>query len=68
MSQSEYAGFEPAAPYFDLVLRALGDLVDGQHFFDAVADGIVYEVRYDIPGWPRTGDLSRTSLFVPPTS
>jgi ketosteroid isomerase-like protein len=45
--------FKPSKPYFDLVRDALGDLVDGDHFFDCVADEIVYEVLYDFPGWPR---------------
>jgi ketosteroid isomerase-like protein len=49
----KYAAFEPAAAYFDLVRGALGALVDGDHFFDVVADNIVYEVVYDFPGWPR---------------
>jgi ketosteroid isomerase-like protein len=49
----KYAAFEPAAAYFDLVRGALGALVDGDHFFDVVADNIVYEVLYDFPGWPR---------------
>lgn len=53
MSDSIYAVYKPAAPYFDLVRGALGDFVDGNHFFDAVADEVVYEVRYDVPGWPR---------------
>ena len=53
MSDSKYAAYRPAAPYFDLVRGALGDLVDGEHFFDAVADEVVYEVLYDVPGWPR---------------
>lgn len=44
-----YAAYQPAAPYFDLVRGALGDLVDGEHFFDVVNDDVVYEV----PGWPR---------------
>jgi hypothetical protein len=35
------------------VRGALGDLVDGEHFFDCVSEEIVYEVRYDFPGWPR---------------
>ena len=33
-----YAAYEPASPYFDLVRGALGDLVDGEHFFDIVTD------------------------------
>jgi ketosteroid isomerase-like protein len=34
------------------VRGALGDLVDGDHFFDVVDDDTVYEVLYDL-GWPR---------------
>ena len=53
MPNSQYAAYKPAAPYFDLVRGALGDLVDGQHFFDLLSDETIYEVLYDIPGWPR---------------
>jgi ketosteroid isomerase-like protein len=53
MSNPKYAAYEAAGPYFDLVRGALGNLVDGEHFFDIVADGVVYEVLYDFPGWPR---------------
>ena len=59
----EYAAYEPAAPYFDLVRRALGDLVDGKHFFDIVTDDVVYEVRYELPGWPRV-IKGRTDLMA----
>ena len=52
MSIRAYAAYKRAAPYFDLVRGALGDLVDGAHFFDVAAEEIVYEVRYDL-GWPR---------------
>ena len=50
---SKYAVYQNAAPYFDLVRGALGDLVDGKHFFDIITDDIIYEVLYDVPGWPR---------------
>ena len=53
MPNPKYAAYEPAAPYFNLVRRALGALVDGEHFFDILADDVVYEVCYDVPGWPR---------------
>ena len=53
MGNQKYAAFEGARPYFQLVRRALGDLVDGDHFFDIVANNIVYEVLYEIAGWPR---------------
>jgi uncharacterized protein len=53
MSSPKYAAYKAAAPYFDLVRGALGDLVDGEHFFDIITDDVVYEVLYDVPGWPR---------------
>ena len=53
MPNPKYAGYAGADPYFNLVRGALGDLVDGEHFFDVVSGDVVYEVRYDFPGWPR---------------
>jgi ketosteroid isomerase-like protein len=52
MPKAKYAAYEAADPYFNLVRRALGDLVDGEHFFDIVADDVIYEVLYEL-GWPR---------------
>jgi ketosteroid isomerase-like protein len=53
MPNAKYASYEGAAAYFNLVRGALGDLVDGEHFFDVVTDDVAYEVLYDLPGWPR---------------
>ena len=44
MPNPKYAAYEAAYPYFELVRGALGDLVDGEHFFDIVAEDVVYEV------------------------
>lgn len=52
MTNEKYAAYEGAKPYFDMVRRALGDLVDGGHFFDIMAEDVAYAVRYDL-GWPR---------------
>ena len=52
MPDNKYSAYAGAEPYFALVREALGDLVDGEHFFDIVADDVAYEVRYDL-GWPR---------------
>jgi uncharacterized protein len=59
----KYAVYQNAAPYFDLVRGALGDLVDGKHFFDIITDDIIYEVLYDVPGWPRV-IRGRTDLMA----
>jgi ketosteroid isomerase-like protein len=63
MPTSKYAAYEAARPYFELVRGALGDLVDGEHFFDIATDDIVYEVLYDFPDWPRTIQ-GRTDLMA----
>jgi uncharacterized protein len=65
MPNPEYAAYEGADPYFNLVRGALGDLVDGEHFFDILTDDVVYEVRYDFPGWPRViqGRADLMTLF-----
>jgi ketosteroid isomerase-like protein len=60
---SKYAVYQNAAPYFSLVRDALGALVDGKHFFDIVADDIIYEVLYNVPGWPRV-IKGRTDLMA----
>jgi len=52
MKKKKYAEYEASKPYFELVRGSVGDLVDGEHFFDIVADDVVYEVLYDL-GWPR---------------
>lgn len=61
MPDKKYSAYAGAEPYFALVRNALGHLVDGEHFFDIVADDIVYEVRYDL-GWPRVVQ-GRTNLM-----
>ncbi len=58
MPNEKYALYRAADPYFNLVRGALGDRVDGEHFFD-----VVYEVLYDFPGWPRTIE-GRTDLMA----
>jgi uncharacterized protein len=63
MPNKKYAAYEPARPYFDLVRRALGNLVDGEHFFDVATDDVVYEVLYDVSGWPRI-IKGRTNLMA----
>jgi uncharacterized protein len=59
----EYAVYQNAAPYFDLIRGALDALVDGKHFFDIVTHDIVYEVLYNVPGWPRE-IRGRTNLMA----
>ena len=39
-------------PFFEVVMKGLGGLVDGEHYFDTFADDAIFESRYHFPGWP----------------
>jgi uncharacterized protein len=54
MPKAEYAVFEAMDPFFDVVLKGLNGLVDGEHYFDTFADDAIFESRYHFPGWPVT--------------
>lgn len=54
MTKSKYAIFAALNPFLDIVLEGLTGIVDGKHFFDAIADDAFFDFRYDFPGWPRT--------------
>jgi ketosteroid isomerase-like protein len=52
MPKAEYAVFEALNPFFAIVQRGLSGLVDGEHYFDTIADDAIFESRYHFPGWP----------------
>src|SRR3984957_19945425 len=54
MPKDEYAGFEALNPFFEIVQEGLHGLVDGEHYFDTIADDAFFEFRYHFPGWPQT--------------
>jgi uncharacterized protein len=57
----KYAAFSALDPFFEVVQRGLSGLVDGEHYFDTIAENAIFEFRYDIDGWPKRiesrGDL-----------
>jgi uncharacterized protein len=53
MTRPDYAAFHALDPFFDVVMQGLRPFVDGEHYFDTLADDVVFEFRYDFPGWPR---------------
>ena len=54
MTDPKYAAFTALDPFFKIAQLGLAGLVDGDHYFDTIADDAVFEFRYDFPGWPRT--------------
>ena len=53
MPNAEYAVFEALNPFFAIIQRGLSGLVDGEHYFDTIADDAIFESRYNFPGWPQ---------------
>jgi uncharacterized protein len=53
MTQAQYEVFEALNPFFDVVMKGLRGLVDGDHYFDTIAEDAVFEFRYRFPGWPQ---------------
>ena len=54
MPKAEYGAHEALDPFFEVVMKGLSGLVDGEHYFDAFADNAIFESRYHFPGWPLT--------------
>jgi ketosteroid isomerase-like protein len=65
MPNAKYAGFEALDPFFEVVQNGLREFVDGDHYFDMIADDAVFEFRYHFPGWPLkvTGRENLISLY-----
>ena len=54
MPKSQYKAFEALNPFFEVVIKGLSGLVDGDHYFDTFAEDAIFESRYRFPGWPVT--------------
>ena len=54
MTKTRYDLFEALDPFFEVVMEGLRGLVDGDHYFDAIAEDAYFEFRYHFPGWPLT--------------
>src|SRR5271163_5280634 len=54
VTDPKYAAFTALDPFFAITQQGLAGLVDGDHYFDTIADDAVFEFRYIFPGWPQT--------------
>ena len=53
MPKGDYAAFRALDPFFAVVMEGLSAFVDGEHYFDALDDDVLFEFCYDFPGWPK---------------
>jgi ketosteroid isomerase-like protein len=63
MTSSKYKAFTALDPFFDIVQQGLAGQVDGDHYFDTIAENAVFEFRYIFPGWPQAVN-SREALMA----
>jgi uncharacterized protein len=63
MTDPKYKVFAALDPFFDVVQQGLAGHVDGDHYFDTIAENAVFEFRYIFPGWPQKLG-SRASLMA----
>ena len=66
MIDQKYPAFAALDPLFDLVQQGLAGVVDGDHYFDTIADHAIFEFRYHFPGWPQalTGRDALMALYA----
>lgn len=53
MTGPQYKAFTALDPFFNIVKKGLAGQVDGDHYFDSIADHAVFEFRYVFPGYPQ---------------
>jgi ketosteroid isomerase-like protein len=57
--------FAALDPFFRIIEEGLDGLADGDHFFDLLADDVVFEYVITVPGYPRhvVGRFSVAELY-----
>ena len=65
MSKDDYSAFSALDPFFSVVMEGLAKYTDGVHYFDTLADDVLFEFRYRMAGWPQEtrGRANLMSLY-----
>ena len=51
MPTDRYPEHKALNPFFDVVMKGLKGLVDGEHYYDTIAEDAQFEFLYRFPGW-----------------
>ena len=59
--------FKALDPFFRIIEEGVAGLADGEHFFDLLAEDVVFEFIITVPGYPRrvTGREAIAELYRP---
>src|ERR1700739_2356069 len=65
MPNDDYSAFHALDPFFSVVMEGLWKFTDGVHYFDTLADDVLFEFRYHMAGWPEVmrGRANLMSLY-----
>jgi ketosteroid isomerase-like protein len=65
MSKDAYRAFRALDPFFSVVMEGLSRYTHGEHYFDTLADDVLFEFRYQIASWPQAvrGRAELMSLY-----
>jgi hypothetical protein len=65
MPNDDYSAFHALDPFFSVVMEGLSKFTDGVHYFDTLADDVLFEFRYHMAGWPEAirGRANLMSLY-----
>jgi hypothetical protein len=61
MSKDNYSAFHALDPFFSIVMEGLSKYTDGEHYFDTLANDVLFEFRYLMAGWRRRYEVGQTS-------
>ncbi|QIY76175.1 nuclear transport factor 2 family protein [Streptomyces sp. RLB1-33] len=53
MAIDDITDFAALDPFFRIIQEGLAGLVDGEHFFDLLAEDVLFEYVISVPGYPR---------------
>ena len=64
---SNLADFRALDPFFRIIEEGVAGLADGEHFFDLLAEDVVFEYVITVPGYPRlvVGRSAVVELYRP---
>jgi ketosteroid isomerase-like protein len=59
--------FQALDPFFRIIEEGVAGLVDGEHFFDLLAEDVLFEYIITVPGYPRhvVGRQAVAALYRP---
>ena len=53
MTFTDLDGFKALDPFFRIIETGLDGIADGGHFFDLLAEDVIFEYVISVPGYPR---------------